>query len=421
MRDAASFGLVGHRVGRVQKFLFEFFCFILLGITTIRPMFDRAVLHLDLDAFFASVEQLRNPSLRGKPVLVGGRGARAVVASCSYEARRFGLHSAMPMGMALRRCPQAVVVHGDMAVYAAYSRAVAEIIASEAPVFEQASIDEFYVDLTGMDRFVGCWRWAVALRRRIVKEVGLPLSQALSVNKLVSKIGTGEAKPSGQCLIEAGAECRFLAPLPVHKLPGVGPVTHARLRRLGIHRIGALAQAPCRWLERHFGSHGVELWRRANGIDDRPVRPFQARKSISVERTFQQDVAERRWLRDRLTEMVGKLGWELRKKQRLTANVAVKIRYADFRTFTQQRKIAYTACDRILIGHVHDLFDRLYQRGRPVRLVGVRFGELAYGSHQPHLFDDGGEEMRLLACVDALRARFGPDAVRLACTLPRNG
>ncbi len=381
-------------------------------------MFDRAVLHLDLDAFFASVEQLRNPSLRGKPVLVGGSSPRSVVASCSYEARRFGVHSAMPMGMALRRCPDAVVLRGDMEVYSKYSRVVAEIIASEAPVFEQASIDEFYIDLTGMDRFVGCWRWAVALRKRIVQETGLPLSQALSVNKLVSKIGTGQAKPNGQRLVEAGTERRFLAPLPVRELPGVGPATCAQLHRMGIRRIGALAQMSPRQLERRFGRHGLALWRKANGIDETPVRPWHARKSLGVERTFPRDVADGRWLRDRLAEMVEKLGWELRKKQKLTANVAVKIRYADFRTFTHQRKIAYTARDGVLIRHVRDLFDRLYLPARAVRLVGVRFSELVPGSCQFDLFDDAGAEMRLLACMDGLRARFGPKAVRWACTLP---
>ncbi|RMD71103.1 MAG: DNA polymerase IV [Bacteroidetes bacterium] len=384
-------------------------------------MFDRAVLHLDLDAFFASVEQLRHPELRGKPVLIGGKSSRAVVASCSYEARRFGIHSAMPMRTALQRCPDAIVLRGDMETYSKYSRIVTEIIEEEAPLFEKASIDEFYVDLTGMDRFVGCWKWAVELRRRIMKETGLPLSQALAVNKLVSKVGAGEAKPNGERLIEAGTERQFLAPLSVRKLPGVGRVTYERLCLMGVRQVGTLAQMPPQLLERRFGKHGRALWRKANGIDDSPVQSWHERKSISTERTFHQDTTDVHWLRDRLTDMVTKLAWELRKKQKLTANIAVKIRYSDFNTFTQQRKIPYTAHDRTLIRHAHDLFERLYQRRQLVRLIGVRFGDLVHGHYQPDLFDDTAEEVHLLERMDYIRARFGPDAIRLASTLPRGG
>lgn len=382
-------------------------------------MFDRAVLHLDLDAFFASVEQLRHPELRGKPVLIGGKSSRAVVASCSYEARRFGIHSAMPMRTALQRCPDAIVLRGDMETYSKYSRIVTEIIEEEAPLFEKASIDEFYVDLTGMDRFVGCWKWAVELRRRIMKETGLPLSQALAVNKLVAKVGAGQAKPNGERLIEAGTERQFLAPLSVRKLPGVGRVTCERLCLMGVRQVGTLAQMPPRLLEQRFGKHGKALWRKANGIDDTPVQPWHERKSISTERTFHEDTTDMQWLRDRLTEMVTRLAWELRKKQKLTANIAVKIRYSDFQTFRRQRKIPYTAHDRTLIRHAHDLFEQLYQRRQLVRLIGLRFGDLVHGRYQPDLFDDTAREMHLLERMDHIRARFGPDAIRLASTLPR--
>ncbi len=381
-------------------------------------MFDRAVLHIDLDAFFASVEQLRNSSLRGKPVIVGGNGSRAVVASCSYEARKFGIHAAMPMRMALQRCPDAVVVRGNMALYSKYSGMVSEIIAEEAPLFEKASIDEFYVDLTGMDRYVGCWKWATALRQLIVRETGLPLSQALATNKLVAKVGTNQAKPNGQRFIEAGTERQFLAPLSVRELPGVGRATYERLAQMGIKRVGRLAQMPRALLERRFGRRGLFLWRKANGLDDTPVQPRHERKSISTESTFAYDTHEVRWLRARLTEMVVKLAWELRRRAQHTALVCVKIRYADFRTCTHQRKIAHTAHDSTLISHVHELFEQLYRPKQQVRLLGVRFGELAYAHNQLELFADARISMQLLRQMDCIRERFGPNAIRLACTLP---
>lgn len=237
-------------------------------------MFDRAILHLDLDAFFASVESLRNPSLKGKPLIVGGYSGRGVVASCSYEARRFGVRSAMPVRTALRLCPDAIVVRGDMEAYSRYSKMVSEIIAEQAPLFEKASIDEFYADLSGMDRYFGCWRWAVELRQRILRESGLPISMALAVNKLVAKIGAGEAKPNGEQLIEAGAEREYIAPLPVQKLPAVGEATARKLNLMGVRTIETLRRIPPRLLEREFGQHGTLLWKRANAEDDSPVVPY---------------------------------------------------------------------------------------------------------------------------------------------------
>ncbi len=376
-------------------------------------MFERAVLHLDLDAFFASVECLRNRDLCGKPLIIGGASARGVVASCSYEARRFGIHSAMPMKTALQRCPDAIVLRGDMGTYTRYSHLVTEIIGSEAPLFEKASIDEFYLDLTGMDRHIGCWRWAQQLRRKVMRESGLPISQALAINKLVSKVGTGEAKPQGARLIDPGMERAFLAPLPVRKLPAVGRATQQKLLLMGVRNIDTLSRIPPELLAREFGKPGIELWRKSRGIDERPVEPYQERKSLSTERTFQRDTTHVHWLRTQLGDMVSRLAYELRCQRQLTACITVKIRYTDFNTFTKQKRIPYTASDRVLRTHARELFDRLYQRRQLIRLVGVRFGELVHGQPQLNLFEDTPEEHQLQRAMDRIRGRFGGEALRM--------
>ncbi len=373
--------------------------------------FERAILHLDLDSFFVSVECLRNSALRGKPLIVGGSSRRGVVASCSYEARAFGIRSAMPVSMALRLCPDALVLRGDMETYSKYSRMVTEIITEEAPLFEKASVDEFYADLTGLDRHFGCWKWSNELRARITRETGLPLSLGLAVNKLVSKVGTNLAKPRGTQLVEPGLEKSFLAPLPVRSLPSVGKATYRKLSLMGVRTVRTLSAIPAPLLQREFGRHGAALWKKANGIDNSPVVPYHDRKSISTERTFSTDTIDMRFLRDKITEMVTRLAFELREKQRLTACVTVKLRYTDFNTFTRQLRIPYTANDRTLIQHALDLFERLYERRQLVRLVGVRFSELVHGRPQMSLFDDTAEDERLLAAMDRIRRRFGTKAI----------
>ncbi len=374
-------------------------------------MFYRAVLHLDLDAFFASVEVLKNSSLKGKPVIIGGTSGRGVVASCSYEARRFGVHSAMPVSMALRLCPDAVVIRGDMEDYSRYSRLITDIIAEEAPLFEKASIDEFYLDLTGMDKYFGCWKWSGALRQRIMRESGLPVSLGLSVNKLVSKVGAGEAKPNGALLVENGAEKSFLAPLPVSKLPGAGRETAQKLARMGVRTVKTLAEIPPRLLQQEFGKHGLGLWKKANAIDSSPVVPYHEAKSISAERTFQTDTTDLRFLHDQLNALVSQLAFQLRKQQKLTSCITVKIRYSDFSTYTRQMTIPYTANDRPLLAHARSLFDKLFDRRQLIRLIGLRFSGLVHGSPQLNLFEDSAEEIRLLESMDKIRRRFGPKAI----------
>ncbi|MCB0704608.1 MAG: DNA polymerase IV [Saprospiraceae bacterium] len=379
-------------------------------------MFDRAILHMDLDAFFVSVECLRNSALLGKPLIIGG-GTRGVVSSCSYEARRFGVHSAMPTKMAMRLCPDAIVIKGDMEAYSKHSKIVTEIIAEQAPLFEKASIDEFYLDLTGMDRHMGCWKWSKELRQRIIKESGLPISFGLSINKLVSKVGTGEAKPNGMKLVETGDEKGFLAPLSTSKIPSIGKATYKKLSFMGVRTVGKLAEIPPELLRREFGKQGLSIWRKANGLDDSPVVPFHERKSISTERTFNEDTIDVRYLKSRLTDMLTKLAFELREAQKLTSVITVKIRYADFNTYTHQCKIPYTANDRVLLEKTEELFDKLYQRRQLVRLLGVRFSGLVHGNYQMQLFEDTVEETQLLQQLDHIRRKFGKNALGRASSL----
>ena len=380
-------------------------------------MFDRAVLHLDLDAFFVAVECLKNASLLGKPLIIGGTSNRGVVSTCSYEARRFGVHSAMPMKMALRLCPQAIILKGDMDSYSYYSKLVTEIIAEDAPLMEKASIDEFYLDLTGMDRYFGCYQWSTELRTRIMKESGLPISFGLSANKMVSKVGTNEAKPNGARMIQKGNERDFLAPLRVKKIPGVGPQMNKKLSFMGVRTIKTLSEIPVRLLEREFGKTGRGLSQKSRGIDTTPVVPYSEAKSISKERTFTEDTLDLRMIRQLLIDMCDKLAFELRAKEKLTSCITVKIRYADFNTYTKQKRIAYTAHDKGLSRQALEIFDRLYDRRQLIRLIGVKFSGLVHGQYQINLFEDSIEEIHLLQQMDHIRKRFGIDKIGRASTL----
>lgn len=364
-----------------------------------------------MDAFFASVEVMKNSKLVGLPVIVGGTGGRGVVTSCSYEARHFGVHAGMPMAIALRRCPAARVVRGDFEDYEKHSRIVTEIIAEEGPLFEKASIDEFYVDISGMDKYIGCVQWSKELRQRIGRETGLPLSAGLAVNKLVSKVRAGEAKPNGSGWVAEGAERAFLAPLPVRKIPSVGRETARKLSLLGIRKTGTLSQVPVDLLEREFGKPGRELHRRANGIDNRPVVPYTDKKSLSSEHTFQTDTLDMGELRRCLRDQTMKLAYELRQSGKLTAGVTVKIRYTDFNTYTRQRRVKYTAHDQQLLPLVDQLFTALFTRRQCIRLVGVRFDRLVPGHTQLDLFTDTQQDSSLLQAMDKIRKRFGRDSL----------
>jgi DNA polymerase-4 len=377
----------------------------------------RSVAHMDLDSFFVSVECLRDSRLKGMPLIIGGGSDRAVVSSCSYEARRFGVHSAMPVKLAKRLCPDALVIGGDMELYSRYSKLVTDIIAERAPLYEKASIDEFYLDVSGMDRFFGTWKWMQELKQRVVRESGLPITFALSSNKTVSKIGTGEAKPDGQLQIPVGEEKPFLSPLSVNRIPMIGDKTYTTLCSMGIRKIATLQEMPPRAMEQVMGQHGLLIWKKANGIDDSPVQPYREQKSISTEHTFETDTIDVAMIRTLLVAMVEKLAYKLRKSNRLTGCVTVKIRYSDFDTVSKQIHIAYTANDAVLMEHVRHVFDQLYRRRVLIRLVGVRLSALVRGSYQISLFEDTPTMISLYQAMDRIRNRYGSTAVQRAITL----
>ncbi|WP_432670881.1 DNA polymerase IV [Flavobacterium sp. SM2513] len=371
---------------------------------------NRAIVHMDLDAFFVSCVKLKNPQLEGMPLIVGG-GDRGVVASCSYEARYFGVRSAMPIKMALQLCPQAKVIKGDMELFSNLSNTVTEIIEEKAPIVEKASIDEFYLDITGMDKFHGCYKWTNELSKKITKETGLPISFALSVNKTVSKIATGEGKPRGNLEILQNNVKPFLNPLSIRKIPGIGDQNFKSLSQLGIRNIENLSGMPQVYMQSLFGKIGLELWKKANGIDNTPVQPYVERKSISKEHTFLQDTIDLVKVKSLLISMVERLAYQLRQEQWLPSVVVVKIRYANFDTEPKQLKIPYTSCDHTLIKYVLELFDKLYNRRMRIRLIGVRFSGLARGTYQINMFEDTVEMMALYQAMDKIRNRFGTNAV----------
>lgn len=368
---------------------------------------NRHIAHLDLDAFFVSVEQLRNSRLIGKPILIGGSSDRGVVAACSYEARKFGIHSAMPMRTALRLCRHAIIVKSDFEAYSKYSKLVTDVIRANVPLFEKSSIDEFYVDLTGMDKFFGCKKFTDDLKETIISESGLPISYGLASNKLISKVATNEVKPNGQLEIPFGNEKSFLAPLSIMKIPGIGTQTGYKLLKMGVETVKVLSEIPVELMQNLMGKTGTELWRRANGIDETPVIPYHEQKSISTEHTFQQDTIDLNYLLAELTRMTEKIAFELRSQDRLTGCVTVKLRYTDFETHTQQRSIPYTNADHVLLKVVKELFIRLYERRVLVRLVGVRFTNLIPGTYQINLFDDREEMIKLYQAIDGVKKRFG--------------
>jgi len=380
-------------------------------------MMQKKILHLDLDTFYVSVERLIEPKLKHRPLLVGGTSDRGVVAACSYETRGFGIHSGMPMKMAKELCPEAVVIRGNAGTYSKHSDIVTEIIKERVPLFEKSSIDEFYADLSGMDRFFGCYQYASELRQTIIKETGLPISFGLSINKVVSKVATNEAKPNNQLRINSGQEKPFLAPLSIKKIPMVGDRTYQTLRNLGLRKIRTVQEMPVDLMQRVLGVNGRVIWKRANGIDHTPVVPFCERKSISTERTFDRDTIDVVKLRGVLLAMTENLAYQLRRGEKLTACITVKIRYSDFNTYSKQLRIPYTSADHILVPKILDLFKKLYNKRLLVRLIGIRFSHLVSGNYQINLFDDTEEALQLYAAMDRIRNRFGDRSVLRASAM----
>lgn len=380
---------------------------------------QRHIAHFDLDAFFVSVEILKDPSLKGKPIIVGGDGQRGIVAACSYEARKFGIQSAMPSMTAKRLCPHAIFVKGSHHEYSRYSRMVTQIIADSVPQYEKASIDEFYVDLSGMDKFFGVSQYTRELREKIIRETGLPISCGLSASKLVSKMATNEAKPNGYLEIPSGRETGFLWPLTVDKIPMVGKQTQAELHAMGINTIEQLAATPTDVLERRFGKWGKRLWEKAHGIDDNPVEQYSEQKSISHENTFSEDSNDIPFLHTELVRLTEATAYDLRQEGRLTGCVTIKLRYSDFTTVSKQEVIDYTALDDVLLIKVKDLFGKLHKKGEKVRLLGVRFSHLIPMTLQMNLFDNSEEKLELFKAVDSIKNQFGRGAVTKAAAMKK--
>ena len=378
---------------------------------------DRNIIHLDLDAFFVAVERKNNPKLNGRPLIVGGSSRRGVVAACSYEARRFGVHSAMPMYLAMQLCPDATVISGDMESYSQHSHLVTEVIAESAPLYEKSSIDEFYIDASGMDRFFGAFRWAVELRQKIMKESRLPISLGMSVNKLVSKVATGEFKPNAEKMIPTGTEKEFLAPLSVDKIPMIGKQTSSFLYDMGVRTVATLREMPLKFLVSAFGKNGTSLWNKAHGLDESPVVPHSEQKSISTESTFEEDTIDVKRLKSILIAMVEKVTYQLRAQKKLTSCITVKIRYSNFDTETRQVHVPYTSSDTVVLRTVSELFDKLYNRRMLIRLVGVRVSGLVFGNHQISLFDDTEEDINLYEAMDYIKHRHGVEKLMRAATL----
>tara|TARA_R110002033_G_scaffold171214_1_gene218608 strand:- start:20947 stop:22167 length:1221 start_codon:yes stop_codon:yes gene_type:complete len=378
---------------------------------------NRTILHLDLDTFFVSCERLLDSKLKNKPVIVGGTGDRGVVSAASYETRAYGVHSGMPMKMAKQLCPNAVYIRGNASTYTNFSKQVTEIIQGEVPLLEKSSVDEFYADLTGMDRFFGCYKFSSELRSKVLRESGLPISIGLSINKTVSKVATNEAKPNNQLKIDVGFEKAFLAPLSIKKIPMVGEKTYRVFCNMGVKNIHTVQQMPMEMMTSVFGKNGQIIWQRANGIDNTPLVAYHERKSISSERTYGQDTTDSITLKTTITAMAENLAFQLRRGGKLTSCVTVKIRYSDFQTFSKQLKIPYTSADHHLIPVVLELFKKLYNRRMLIRLVGVRYSGLTAGTYQINLFDDENKTVNLYKAMDTIRIKYGDRSIMRAIAL----
>lgn len=378
---------------------------------------EKQIVHMDQDAFFVSVEVKKDSSLIGKPVIIGGTSDRGVVASCSYEARKFGVHSAMSSRMARMLCPHAVFIRGNMDEYSKASHEITDILKVRVPLIEKASIDEHYIDMTGMDRFHSTQKYAHELRELVIKETGLPISFGLSVNKTVSKMATNECKPNGERKVSQLEVRPFLNPLSIRKIPGLGEKTFVKLSDMGIKKIHTLAQVHPDQMNFLLGKSGLSLLQKARGIDNSPVIPYTEQKSIGTQCTFHADSIDIEMINNLLTAQVMDVAFQLREKRKLTACLTVTIRYANFETETRQIAIGYTSLDSILIATAKDLFKKMYNRRMLLRLVGVRLSNLVSGFEQIDLYSESTEQYSLVQALDKIRRRFGQAAVTRAAVM----
>jgi DNA polymerase-4 len=382
----------------------------------------RKILHVDLDAFFCSVEVLRQPDLEGKPFIVGGGpGSRGVVASASYAARKFGIHSAMPTAVALRKCPDLMIVSSRHGEYSEYSQKVMSLLRESAPIVETISIDEAFLDVS--DAAESGESIARQLQHQITDQFQLPTSWGVATNKLVAKIACEVGKPKGLVVVPEGKEAEFLAPLPVDLLWGIGPKAKEKLKESKVTTIGALAQLPEQKLRILFGERGPELAARARGIDHRPVTISHRRRSISSERTFREDIGEETQLRRVMLGMCEELGGRLRKEGLAGSTVRIKIRWPDFETITRQTRVDQpTNQDKEIFQVAWDLFKATWKVGRKVRLLGVGVADLGDQVRQLDLFDPSWQhDDRLMEAIDQIRNKYGRHALRRASSLKKKG
>ena len=380
----------------------------------------RTIFHLDLDAFFVSVERILDPKLNGKPVIVGGdpKYGRGVVAACSYEARAYGLHSAMPIRTAYRLCPHGIYLHGHFEEYERYSQAVKNILQQYAPLVEQASIDEFYLDMTGTQIMYGSmFAFASKLQEEIWNKLGLPCSIGIGSNKTVAKIGSDCMKPKGITYIIPGMEKEFLAPMPVETIPGVGKVMKQQLNARGIYRIADITKLPSEYFSVAFGKYGVDLWRKAHGEGTEYLTIQRERKSISRETTFGKDVTSDEELKQTLFNLTGKVCQSLRKKDWVASTVEIKLRYIDFQTLVRSKTIKPTDDDKIVFETALNLLTKAKTRRVAVRLIGIGLTNFSPASEQEYLFEDYEvKRKKMLRAVTKVRDKFGYESLMFGRT-----
>jgi DNA polymerase-4 len=383
---------------------------------------SRRIMHIDLDAFFVSVEQVANPELKGRPVVVGGRPqGRGVVAAASYEARAFGLHSGMPLVTASRLCPQAIFIQGSFPKYRDASQKFMAILADFSPFLEPMGLDEAYLDVTGFETIHGSARqMAASIKQRVKAELGLNASIGIAGGKVVAKVASEMSKPDGLLEVAEGEERSFLAPLPIARLPGVGQKTERELKRLGITTIGKLSITPLSVLKSHFGASGEMLQRFASGADDRPVEPPAAAKSISRETTFGRDTRDRSLLKSTLRYLGERVGADLRHKEKRARCITLKLRYADFTTITRRLTLGQTTdSDQLIFDTGVKLLDRaLAGEKQPVRLVGIGVSGLAEAGGQLGMLDGSARRQESLnKAIDRIRQKYGFTAIQTGRTL----
>ena len=372
---------------------------------------QRAIVYMDMQNFFIECERLLDTSLCGIPLVIAGGRDRGTVVACSKEAYRFGVRIAMPIGYAFKLCPQARLLKGDYENYTKKSHELSEIIKDSTPLYEKASIQSFYLDVSGMDRFFGCFDWTKELSANLLKHSGLHLSWALSVNKTVSKIGTIGSHYSNPTCISSGSEKAFLNPQPIKRLPQIGNASFQLFSRIGIRSIGNIAEMPPLVVQKMLGSKGKTVWQRANGIDKNPVEPYLEKKELSEQYDFEKDCIDLVEIRAKLIEMIERLAFKLRTSQLVTSKIILKVKYNNLDTETKSLRIAYTSLDHILKKQILGLFTKLYHRRMRLVRVGIRLSDLVQGAHQIDLFDDTKEHLSLYAAMDNIRKRYGIKAI----------